>query len=411
MAVPDSASRIVVTGLGVVSPLGIGIERYHESLQSGQNGIQPVDVPWDTGYEVNHAGIVREFGLPCFVPDKNSATGGRAHRFAQAACSMAIDQAKLTAECRRRCALVVGTTWGEALELENNAQLTAACPDRGTDTGDIARGHPFARLSANLKAELGLEGPDFVVTTTCAAGNHSISMAVDLLQTGTVDAALAVGVDPLGYLVLLGFSRLLLQAPDTCRPFDLNRNGTILAEGAGALVLERSDEAKRRNAEILAEVAGCGLSCDAAGTFESNAEDVRSLQIAAHGAFREAQCKPEEIDYVSAHGSATKLNDRKETYFLKSLLGERAYHVPVSAIKSMLGHAQGAAASLEAVACVLSLQHDVLYPTMNLETPDPECDLDYVANEARQCRVNTILSNAFGMGGNNAIIIFRRWTD
>ncbi|MEE8043416.1 MAG: beta-ACP synthase, partial [Pseudomonadales bacterium] len=144
--------------------------------------------------------------------------------------------------------------------------------------------------------------------------------------------------------------------------------------------------------------------------FAGTVSDVRSLQIAAEGAFREAQCAPQDIDYVSAHGSGTRLNDAKETHFLKILLGDHARKVPVSGIKSMLGHAQGAASSLEAIACVLSLQHDVLYPTMNLTTPDPECDLDYIPDEARHCRVQTVLSNAFGLGGTNALVIFRRWT-
>ena len=403
---PQDGQSIVVTGLGVVSALGVGIERFHESLSGGRSGITPIEVPWETGYEVNRAGVVADFGMPEFI-EGHVGDGGRAARLARVASRMALDQAGVAGRCGRM-AVVVGTTWGEPLELEHKVQSR---PAGGVDAGSDPLRPPFGRLAGDLGTVLGLDGPEFVVTTTCAAGNHAICLGSDLIRSGAADSALAVGVDALAYLVLLGFSRLLLQSPDVCRPFDLNRKGTILAEGAGALVLERADRARARGADILAEVAGCGLSCDAAGPFESNAEDIRSLYRAATQALREAKCDPAEIDYVSAHGSATHLNDRKETIFLKSLLGEHAYRVPVSSIKSMLGHAQAAASSLEAVACVLSLQHDVLYPTINLETPDPACDLDYVPNVARPCRVDTILSNAFGLGGNNALVIFRRWKD
>jgi 3-oxoacyl-(acyl-carrier-protein) synthase len=292
---------------------------------------------------------------------------------------------------------VLGTTWGEALEVEHDLLRHDAPRD------------PFGRLSGDLRRGLDLPGCDFTVTTTCAAGNHAIAMASDLLRSGTVDRALAVGADALCYAVLLGFSRLLLQDPHGCRPFDLNRNGTVIGEGAAALVLERADAAAARGAEILAEVAGCGLSCDAAGPFASNTRDVRSLDVAARAALAQAGLDPGAIDHVSAHASGTRLNDAKETHFLKELLGPRAARVPVNGIKSMLGHAQGAAALLEAVASVLTLRHDVLFPTINLETPDPACDLDYVANRARPARVHAILSNAFGLGGTNAIVIFRRW--
>ena len=405
---PQDDQSIVVTGLGVVSALGIGIERFHEGLRAGRSGITPIEVPWETGYEVNRAGIVTDFGLPEFKVG-HVGKSGRAARFARAACRMALEQAgALQTDRCGRMAVIVGTTWGEPLELEHDLQSHSA---DGTESGSRPNRHPFCRLAGDLGTELGLDGPEFVVSTTCAAGNHSISLASDLIRSGAADSALAVGVDALAYLVLLGFSRLLLQSPDLCQPFDLNRKGTILGEGAGALLLERADRARSREAGILAEVAGCGLSCDAAGPFESNAEDVRSLHVAAAQALREAECDPTDIDYVSAHGSATILNDRKETIFLKSLLGDHAYRVPVSSIKSMIGHAQAAASSLEAVACVLSLQHDVLYPTINLDTPDPACDLDYIANTFRERRVDTILSNAFGLGGNNAIVIFRRWAD
>lgn len=401
-AEPDSSAappRIVVTGLGVVSSLGCTVAGFLDGLRRGASGIRPIQLPWPTGYPRDIAGVVTDFGPPRFRGDGDNVGAAGAERgrsraltFAESAARAALEQAGLERE-PARCAVVVGTTWGDALEVE---------------TG---RAPAFDGLSSRLARALGVAGPDTVVTTSCAAGNHAISIAFDLLEAGLADRALAVGVDALCFLVFLGFSRLMLQDPAGCRPFDLERNGTVLAEGAGALLLERAGDARARGAEILAEVAGCGLSCDAAGAFESRAANVRSLEVAAAAALRRAAIGAREIDHVAAHGSATRLNDVKETRFLRRLLGERAPQVPVSAIKSMLGHAQGAASSLQAVACVLTLRHDVLFPTMNLRTPDPECDLDYVPGRSRPGRVTTILSNAFGMGGTNAIVIFRRWEE
>jgi 3-oxoacyl-[acyl-carrier-protein] synthase II len=219
----------------------------------------------------------------------------------------------------------------------------------------------------------------------------------------------AVGADTIGFVDILGFCRLLLQAPERCQPFDLHRNGTLLAEGGAALAMETLSSARRRGAKILAEVAGYGLSCDAAGPFASRIEDIRGMRVAFERAVRSARISPGSIDHVSAHGTGTRLNDHKETLFLKEVLGPHAYEIPINSIKSMLGHAQGAAALFQAIASVLTLERGLIYPTTNYETPDPVCDLDVVPNEARQQHVNTILSNSFGVGGNNALVIFRRW--
>jgi 3-oxoacyl-[acyl-carrier-protein] synthase II len=221
----------------------------------------------------------------------------------------------------------------------------------------------------------------------------------------------ALGTDVISYGGMLGFNRLLLQAPELCQPFDKQRRGTILAEGAGALVLETARSALERGAPILAEVAGWGLSCDAGGAFASDLHDNRGMKIAVNRALARAEMAPEEIGHVSAHASGTRLNDRKETILLKEVMGDHARRIPINGIKSMLGHTQGAASTLEAIASVLTLTRDVVYPTANYRTPDPECDLDYVPNEARPQQVDSVMSNSFGIGGNNAIVIFRRWRE
>ncbi len=388
--------------MGVVSPLGTDLDTYHRSLRDGADGISTIEPRYETGYKVNRAGLVKDFGALGAESMASSQRHGRTTALGLAAARMAIQNAGFD---HPRCGVIVGTAMGDALELEASWERRSAC--EATDARPALYGQHGIHTA--IATTLGLDGPSHLIATTCAAGNHAIDWACDILQVDGVGGVLAVGADTIGHVDLLGFSRLLLQAPDAIRPFDRHRKGTILSEGAGALLLEPLALAKKRGAPILAEVAGCGLSSDASGAFQSKAADVRTLQIAAEGAFRQARVSPDAIDYVSAHGSATRLNDARETNFAKSLFGSRAYQVPMSSIKSMLGHAQGAAASLEAIACVLSFEHDTLYPTINFETADPQCDMDCIPNRAREARVDVIMSNAFGVGGNNSIVILKRW--
>ena len=396
--------RIVITGLGVISPLGCDPNSFHEALQNGKDGITTLEPRFPTGYKVNRAGLVRDFELERFAEVANGSALGRTAGLGIAACAMARRHAGLRGA--KRCGIVVGTALGEALEREVQWEARHGVP-AASDSG-AAVPEP-AGMQRTIATALDLEGPCQLITSTCASGNHAIDRACEILKSGGADAMLALGVDTIGQVDLLGFSRLLLQAPDACRPFDLKRKGTILSEGAGALLLERLSSARARSADILAEVVGCGLSCDAAGAFKGSVSDVRTLELAAQSALREAGLAPDTIDFVSAHGSGTRLNDARETRFVRSLLGPRADEVPMSSIKSMLGHAQGAAAAFEAIACVLCFQRDVLYPTIHFETPDPQCDMDCVPNAAREARVDLIMSNAFGVGGNNSIALFRRW--
>lgn len=400
------AERIVVTGLGVVSPLGIGVDKFHGALAAGQIGISDVSFPWRTGYQRLRAGLLKWNDLSNSYPGPKPI--GRASQFAIAAAQQALSHSELDTAPKSlaNLGLVVGTTLGDADELERTLSVA-----RDQDHVDVQPSHspPLGRMRGRLVEFFGIEGPSHLVSSTCSAGNHAIAWGAELLQTGRTDAVLAVAADTIGFVDMLGFTRLLLQAPDLCRPFDLHRKGTILSEGAGAMVLERESSARHRGTVILAEVAGWGLSCDAAGPFSSKLEDTRGMRVAFDRAIRRAGISPEEIDHVSAHGSGTRLNDLKETLFLKQALGRHAHCIPVNGIKSMLGHSQGAASMLEAIACVLTLQQDLIYPTANYLTPDPQCDLDYVPNNARSQRVNVIMSNSFGVGGNNAIVVLKRW--
>ena len=392
-------ARIAITGMGVMSPLGTDLETFHLRLRDGTDGISTIEPRYGTGYRVNHAGLVDLGTTPSSVEKPGR---GRATTLALAAARSALQHAELD---HPRCGVIVGTAMGDALELEATLELEASS-ETVASRRDLCGQY---RVHTKISASLGLDGLSHLIATTCAAGNHAIDWACEILRAGNADAMLAVGADTIGHVDLLGFSRLLLQAPDAIRPFDLHRKGTILSEGAGALLLEPIELAQKRGAPILAEVAGCGQSCDASGAFQSKATDVRALLIAGEAALHQAELPADEIDYISAHGSGTRLNDSRETNFAKALLGDRAHQVPMSSIKSMLGHAQGAAASLEAIACVLSFEHDTLYPTINFETADPQCDMDCIPNRAREARVDVIMSNAFGIGGNNCVVLLKRW--
>ena len=394
--------------MGVVSPLGTGAQAFHQGLADGADGMSSIEFPWRTAYKQLRAGQVTAFDFEGIAPD--APPMGRASQLAIAGAKQAMESAELTLHGERpdRIGVVVGTAMGDAAELEAAWQEFHA-QSNGSASPD-SRWMRLGNLSDRVADALGLEGPSQLVATTCAAGNHAIGLSAELLQSGKVDAMVAVAADTIGYVDILGFTRLLLQAPERCQPFDRHRKGTILSEGGAALALETLSGARRRGAPILAEIAGYGLSCDAAGPFASAVDDTRGMRVAFQRALKKARIAADEIDHVSAHGSATRLNDQKETLFLKEVLGRRAFEIPINGIKSMLGHAQGAASMFEAVASVLTFNHELIYPTMNYETPDPNCDLDYVPNQAREGRVDAILSNAFGVGGNNALVIFRRWS-
>ncbi len=402
------SDRIAVTGMGVVSPIGIGVDAFHQGLTEGRDGITDLEFPWETGTKANRAGAVKGFDLANFVPDQPRM--GRASQLAVAAAAEALHRSGYDVDPAEadRFGAVIGTAMGDVTEFEEDWQeyrrSGASAPD-----GRSRQWMRLGNMGDRISEVLGLDGPNHTLAAACAAGNHAIAMSADLLKNGSANAMLAVGADVISFVDMLGFNRLMLQAPERCQPFDLNRKGTIVAEGSAALVLERLEDATRRGARILAELTGYGISCDAGGAFASSLKDTRGMRMAFKRAVRSAQMSPQETDHVNMHGTGTKLNDKKETRFLKEVLGDHAYQVPINSIKSMIGHTQGAAPLLEAVACVLTLEHDVIYPTTNYETPDPACDLDCVTNQPREIRVNTIVSNSFGIGGNNAIVIFKRW--
>jgi 3-oxoacyl-[acyl-carrier-protein] synthase II len=334
---------------------------------------------------------------------------GRASQLAVAATRMALADAGLSEAdlpAPERCGVTMGTTSGEPREVEALDDAYVADELDGAGGRFIER-YPCHVIAANVAAEVGFAGYNAMIPTACAAGNYAIARALDVLRAGRADLMLAGGADCFSRITYTGFARLGAISPDLCRPFDRNRQGMIPGEGAAVLVLEPVERARARGATLYAEVAGYGLSCDAHHMTAADPEGAGGAR-AMEKALAESGRAPEEISYISAHGTGTPTNDRQETIAMKRVFGEAAYRVPVSSIKSMIGHTMGAASAIEAAVCALAVHTGRIPPTINLEESDPECDLDFVADGARELPVHAAMNNAYAFGGNNASVIFTR---
>jgi 3-oxoacyl-[acyl-carrier-protein] synthase II len=327
---------------------------------------------------------------------------GRASQLAIAAAHMALDDARVTMSDHepRRTGVSFGTTSGEPLFVERYNDIRGS---EGLDAipGDLGPKYPCHVIATNVASELDVHGPCLMIPTACAAGNYAVGYAFDLIRTGRADVMVAGGADAFSRITYTGFSRLSAIAKERCQPFDRNRQGMVPGEGAAVLILEPLDAARKRGATIYAEVLGYGLSCDAHHMTAAHPEGdgaVRAMEMA----LRDSAVSPEHVDYISAHGTGTPTNDRVESIAVRRLFGDRASKLPMSSIKSMLGHTMGAASAIESVACSLALHTGMIPPTINYEEPDPECDVDCVPNEARDVKPKVVLNNAYAFGGNNA---------
>jgi len=408
-------SRVVVTGIGAVTPVGAGRETVWERLLAGTCGTGPVESFDTSGYNVHQGGEVRGFRPEDHVVTLDVAELGRASQLAVAAAHMALDDAGVGGGIGagpetidlppERCGVAMGTTSGEPQVVEAlDDDLVAGRLD-AAGTGFIAR-YPCHVIAANVAAELGFAGINAMIPTACAAGNYAIAYALDALRAGRADLMLAGGADCFSRITYTGFARLGAISPDLCRPFDRDRQGMIPGEGAAVLVLERLERARARGATIYAEVAGYGLTCDAHHMTAADPEGAGGAR-AMERALEESGLRPEQVSYISAHGTGTPTNDRQETIAMKRVFGDDARRVPISSVKSMLGHTMGAASAIEAAVCSLAIHTGRIPPTVHLETPDPECDLDYVPGASRELPVEVAMNNAYAFGGNNASVIFR----
>jgi 3-oxoacyl-[acyl-carrier-protein] synthase II len=395
---------VVVTGVAMVTAVGAGRTAW-TNLLNGRCGIRPV-ASFDTSRHAAHVGA--EIGD--FTPPEGVPPAARATAFAITAARQALEDAGLTASAidLSRAGVTVGTTSGEPAFVEQlEDSRRAGGPDAGT-LRNLAVHYPSHTIPVSVARDAGFRGPVMTIPTACAAGNHAIAAAVHLLRAGRTEVMLAGGADAFSRITFTGFARLGAIAPERCQPFDRNRRGMIPGEGAAMLVLERASRARKRGAHIYAEVAGYGLSCDAfhmTGGEPSASGAVRAMEAA----LADACVSRDEVSYVSAHGTGTPTNDRLEAAALARVFGDSAERIPTSSIKSMIGHAMGAASAIEAVACVLAIVDDIVPPTVHYETPDPDCRLDCVPNVARPHVVRIAMNNAYGFGGNNASVLFRKW--
>ncbi|MHC1712502.1 MAG: beta-ketoacyl synthase [Solidesulfovibrio sp.] len=402
--------RIVITGMGVVSPIGQDLPTFSQNLFDGVGGIEPVDFFWRDLVATYPAAPVKNFDSSAVIEPKKAALIDRFAQFAVVAARQAFDDSGLvlTPEMAERTAVITGTSVGGQNTLEDSFMKLFNSPN--------PRAHPFTipRLMSNagsshISMTLGITGPGFTVASACASAVHAMGVTIGMLRSGLVDQAVTGGAEAcLTFGTLKGWDALRVMSPDVCHPFSANRAGLVLGEGAAMLVLETLDAAKARGAKIYAELAGFGMSSDAK---DITTPDVGGASRAIAGALKDAGLTPEDIDYINAHGTGTRINDLMETAAIKQVLGDRARHIAISASKSMFGHALGAAGALEMLATVLAVGRDMAPPTINYLEPDPECDLDYVPNVARPMPIRAALNNSFGFGGLNAVVAVRKMTD
>jgi 3-oxoacyl-[acyl-carrier-protein] synthase II len=400
---------VVVTGIGVITSVGEGRDAFWRSLMDGRSGISPV-ASFDTSrYTVHNGGEIHDFKPRRYIRRLAAESMGRASQFAIAGARLALEDGNLgMADCDdTRAGVVIGTTSGEPQFIEALDDVLQRPAHSDQVETAFVRKYPSHMLAAHVAAEFRLRGLSVTVPTACAAGNTALAYAADAIRSWSADVILAGGADAFSRITFAGFSRLGAIAPERCQPFDKGRRGMIPGEGGAVLLLEALEHARARGAHVYAELAGCGLSCDAHHMTAGHPAGDGAIR-AMERALADAGLRPDDVSYISAHGTGTVLNDRLETAAIKRLFGRSAYRIPISSIKSMIGHCMGAAAAIEAAACSLAVAHDRVPPTMNFEGADASCDLDYVPNAARQHRVDVAMNNAHGFGGNNACVLLRK---
>ena len=413
--------RVVVTGVGLVTPLATGVEESWSRILKGECGIDLIRSFDATGYKTQIAGEVKDFKSEDWMPKKSIKRLDQFIHFGVGATRMAWEMAGLNQPLSYDLGIRAGVVIGVGLGGLHTLEETMA---KVLSDGPEARVSPFfiPKLIGNMGSgevaiEFGLRGPNSCVVTACAAGSHSIGDAMRHIQRGTADIMVGGGAESvITPVTLLGFgaARALSTRNDdpqkASRPFEKDRDGFIMSEGSGIMVLEELEHALERGAAPMAELAGYGLTGDAHHMTAPDPEGdgfARCMQMALD----DAGLKPTDIDYINAHGTSTDLNDALESKAIKRVFGEHAYKIGVSSTKSMIGHMLGATGGVEAVFSVLALRDQVMPPTINYETPDPDCDLDYVPNQKREAKIDAVLSNSFGFGGTNATLIFKKYQD
>ena len=408
-----SIQRALITGLGAVTPIGNDVDAYWDGLRNGRNGIGRVARFDPSDLIVQIAGEVDDFDVSPYLEKKVARRTGRFAQFAAAAGMQAMEDSgiELTDETRDRVGAVIATS-GDAFDMGPQWDVYQQRGSARVDPFIITRmGQHMA--AARVARQLGIRGPNTTINTACASGTDALGHALSMIRLGHADAVLAGGseamITPLALSSMGRLGALSKNNEDpehASRPFDRDRDGFILGEGAGVLLIESEASARARDARIYGELVGVGWSFDAT---DDTAPDAEGQALAMTRALEDAELSAESIDYINAHGTSTQYNDRTETAAIKLALGEAAYQIPLSSTKSMTGHLAAGAGGIEAVAAVLAMTHRTIPPTINYENGDPDCDLDVTPNEARDADIDVVLSNSFGLGGQNAAAVFRRY--
>ena len=411
----EKLHRVVITGLGAITPIGNTVDEYLQGLRSGSNGVSSITLFDASQHACKFAAEVSNFDPTGLLEPKESKRWDRFSKFGVIAAKEAVKDSGLRIDPSNatRIGVIIGSGVGGLLTMETQAQVL--------NNKGPGRVSPFTvpmmipNMATGLAAiALGAKGPSSAVSTACAAGSNAIGDSFRLLQLGKADAMICGGAEasitPLGVAGFASAKALSFRndSPQTAsRPFDAERDGFVIGEGSGILVLETLENAKKRNARIYAEIIGYGTTCDAHHITAPSPGGVGGA-AAIKLAIEDSSISLEQVDYINAHGTSTSANDKNETSAIKSIFKDRSYLIPVSSTKSMTGHLLGGSGGIEAVACILSLTHNFIPPTINYVNPDPDCDLDYVPNIARDAQIRVALSNSFGFGGHNVCLAFRK---
>lgn len=409
--------RVVITGLGVIAPNGVGKRAFWDALKEGRSGIRRIERFDPSPFPTQFAGEA-DFDPTKFISFKQMKRMDRTSHLAVSAAKMAVEDANLEVEKenKERIGVMIGTAMaGHGMILEQHSAFLNKGPMKINAFTAIAS-FPDAP-SSQISIELGIKGPSFSIATACSSASDAIGYAFNAIRNKELDIIIMGGADtPLfppilsAFCVLRALSKRNDAPEEASRPFDKTRDGFVLGEGSGILILEGLEHALKRKAHIYGEILGFGMSCDAYHMTKpepTGAQAIRALRLA----LTDAEIKPEDIEYVNAHGTSTPLNDKNETFIIKEVLGKHAHKIPVSSIKSMIGHLIGAAGSVELIGALMALEEGIIPPTINYRTPDPDCDLDYVPNKSRQKDVKMILKNSFGFGGKNSAIVVRKFSE
>lgn len=404
--------RVVITGMEITSSIGSGLNKFWESASQGRCGIGRIQSYDPSPYPTQIAGEIKDLCLQHLPEFNKPKRYPKAAQYALFCAHHAIEQSGLTAADLKTAGTFIGTSLGGAPELELAYESFYSGHWKKVPALSVIRGMPNS-VANHIAIAFGLGGANSTISNACVSSAEAIGTAFEQISHGKLTTAICGGTESLVWeTIMTAWCKLRVMSTQNetphlaSRPFDLNRDGMVMADGAGILVLEELEQAKARGANILAEIIGYGASCDAYHVTAPNSEgQIRSIQAAFH----KAQISPNDIQYIHAHGTGTQLNDTTETSTIKQMFGERAYQIPITAQKAMTGHAIGAAGAMQIISLVLSMKHDLLLPTINLHTKDPSCDLDYIPNQARKARFDIALSNHFAFGGSNAALILRRY--